>query len=126
MGERESTLQGDSSRSPTALPRVDTPRTDGGCYIVNRMDGDIMSPATSRGAFHMYASQVQTENSFSVFGWDGPFTDSQGYHHHLLTHDCFLITEGAMFIYCDGESRMLYPGDFASVPPVRVAVHPCS
>ncbi|PCD26093.1 hypothetical protein BFJ63_vAg15089 [Fusarium oxysporum f. sp. narcissi] len=100
-----------------SLPRVSVPRTDGRSYIVNRMDGEILSPETSRGSFHMYASQVQTKNSFSVFGWDGPFTDSQGYHHHLLTHDCFLVTEGTMLVYCDGESRILQAGDFASVPP---------
>ncbi|KAJ9131004.1 cupin domain protein [Pleurostoma richardsiae] len=98
------------------LRRVQEPPINGGSYIVDRMDGEIFTLPGSKGAFRMYCSQVQTGNTMSVFGWDGPVSD-QSYHYHKKTHDIFLNAEGLMKIYCDGQSRILGPGDFASVPP---------
>ncbi|KKK25995.1 hypothetical protein AOCH_000452 [Aspergillus ochraceoroseus] len=102
-----------------SIPRVQKPPTDGSSYIINRMDGDIFTMPGLRGTFRFYASEQQTDNRISVFGWDGP-ADDQAFHHHKKTHDCFLITEGTMKAYCGDQCRILSPGDFCSVPPFTI------
>ncbi|KAM0548756.1 hypothetical protein ACHAPJ_009752 [Fusarium lateritium] len=101
------------------IQRVTSPPEDGSSYVLDRLDGEIFTMPGLKGVFRFYASQKQTDNVMSVFAWDGPDSD-QPFHHHKKTHDCFLITEGFMKVYCDGESRILGPGDFASVPPFLV------
>ncbi|KAF7519299.1 hypothetical protein G7054_g13140 [Neopestalotiopsis clavispora] len=99
-----------------SLLRVKTPPEDGSSYIIDRWDGETFTLPGSKGAFHMWASQKQTGNTFSVFGWDGPASD-QGFHRHKITHDVFLLTEGRIKVYCGDDCKILEPGDFASVPP---------
>ncbi|KAL6405269.1 hypothetical protein AUP68_12113 [Ilyonectria robusta] len=98
------------------IKRVSTPPEDNSSYVLDRMDGEIQSMPGLRGVFRFYATEKQTDNKISVFAWDGPASD-QPFHYHKKTHDCFLVVEGTMKVYCDGSSRMLGPGDFASVPP---------
>lgn len=38
-------------------------------------------------------------------------------HSHENEQDVFMCLRGRLQVWADGESRMLYPGDFASVPP---------
>ena len=102
-----------------SLQRVEIPPEDGSSYILDRMDGEIQSMPGLRGVFRFYATEKQTDNKISVFAWDGAASD-QPSHYHKKTHDCFLVVEGTMKVYCDGSSRMLGPGDFASVPPVHL------
>lgn len=40
---------------------------------------------------------------------------------HAKTHDTFLCIRGSMKVWQDDQCRILGPGDFASVPPVRLA-----
>ena len=100
-----------------SLPRVQKPRDDGGSYIINRLDGENITLPGSQGAFRLHATQKQTDNAFAIFNWDGPVQD-QGFHYHKKTHDCFMITEGYLKVYCGNDCKILSPGDFASVPPV--------
>ena len=38
-------------------------------------------------------------------------------HRHGEAHDVFFCDRGAIQVWFDGESRVLHPGDMASVPP---------
>lgn len=41
---------------------------------------------------------------------------------HARTHDTFLVTKGKVQVWINDESRILHPGDLASVPPVSCAL----
>lgn len=43
---------------------------------------------------------------------------------HARTHDTFLVTKGKVQVWINDESRILLPGDLASVPPVSVSRFP--
>ena len=53
----------------------------------------------------------------SVFGMDGTIADPPGFHYHNLAHDVFMCTKGRLKIWAGDKCRVLYPGDFAYVPP---------
>jgi hypothetical protein len=56
--------------------------------------------------------------SESGLGEGGKDTDTGG-SFHARTHDTFLCVRGTMKVWENDECRILGPGDFASVPPVR-------
>lgn len=37
---------------------------------------------------------------------------------HAKTHDTFLVTQGSIKLWANDQCRILYPGDFGSIPPV--------
>ena len=53
----------------------------------------------------------------SVMTAVGPAGGPIPLHRHEKEHDYFLCVRGAVQVWADGESRILYPGDVAGVPP---------
>ncbi len=47
----------------------------------------------------------------------GPKSGPIPMHRHGEAHDVFYCERGAIQVWFDGESRVLYPGDLASIPP---------
>jgi quercetin 2,3-dioxygenase len=64
------------------------------------------------------ASAEQTNGLMSVMTCTGPGAPRPiPLHAHEAEHDVFYCVRGRMQVWCDGVSRVLTPGDFASVPP---------
>ena len=67
------------------------------------------------------ASGDQTNGLMSVMTCSGPGAPRPiPLHAHEAEHDVFFCVRGRMQVWCDGVSRVLTPGDFASVPPGSV------
>src|SRR5437660_222025 len=62
------------------------------------------------------ASTEETNGAMSVMTAIGPAGAPIPMHRHESEHDYFLCVRGAVQVWADGESRILYPGDVASVP----------
>lgn len=59
----------------------------------------------------------QTQGQFSLIGNAGPRAPQPiPMHFHEHEHEMFMPLRGSMQIWAAGESRILHPGDFASVP----------
>jgi quercetin dioxygenase-like cupin family protein len=63
------------------------------------------------------ASTEETGGAMSVMTALGPAGRPIPLHVHEKEHDYFLCVRGRIQVWADGESRILYPGDVASVPP---------
>jgi quercetin dioxygenase-like cupin family protein len=60
---------------------------------------------------------AQTDGQFSLIGNAGPRAPRPiPMHFHEHEHEMFVPLRGSMQIWSDGASRILHPGDFASVP----------
>ncbi|HVP03425.1 MAG TPA: quercetin 2,3-dioxygenase [Solirubrobacteraceae bacterium] len=67
------------------------------------------------------AGGEQTNGQMSVLTCTGPSAPRPiPLHFHEAEHDLFYCVRGRMQVWCDGVSRVLGPGDFASVPPGAV------
>ncbi len=62
------------------------------------------------------AGDEETAGAMSVMTAVGPAGDPIPLHRHDNEHDYFLCVRGAIQVWADGESRILHPGDVASVP----------
>lgn len=62
------------------------------------------------------AGREETGGAMSVMTAVGPAGRPIPMHRHEREHDYFLCVRGAVQVWADGESRILYPGDVASVP----------
>jgi quercetin 2,3-dioxygenase len=63
------------------------------------------------------ASTEETGGAMSVMTAVGPAGGPIPLHRHDQEHDYFLCIRGRIQVWADGQSRILYPGDVASVPP---------
>jgi quercetin 2,3-dioxygenase len=64
------------------------------------------------------AGAEETNDGLSVMTLSGPAAPRPiPLHRHELEHDVFLCVRGRIQVWFDGESRVLTPGDLASVPP---------
>ena len=63
------------------------------------------------------AGKEETAGRLSVMTALGPAGRPIPLHYHDKEHDYFLCVRGRIQVWADGESRILYPGDVASVPP---------
>src|SRR4051794_18399891 len=66
------------------------------------------------------ASTEETAGAMSVMSALGPAGRPIPLHKHDKEHDFFYCVRGRIQVWADGESRILYPGDVASVPPGAV------
>ncbi|HEX4010998.1 MAG TPA: quercetin 2,3-dioxygenase [Solirubrobacteraceae bacterium] len=81
--------------------------------------------ADGDGRAHLLLGQVgralagteETAGAMSVMTALGPAGGPIPMHRHEAEHDWFLCVRGAIQVWADGASRVLYPGDVASVPP---------
>lgn len=71
----------------------------------------------TKSTIRILASAKETEGMMSVFGLDGAVADPPGFHYHNLAHDVFMCTKGRLKIWAGDRCKILYPGDFAYVPP---------
>ncbi len=62
------------------------------------------------------AGKEETANAMSVMTALGPAGRPIPMHYHEHEHDYFFCVRGRIQVWADGESRILYPGDVASVP----------
>jgi quercetin 2,3-dioxygenase len=63
------------------------------------------------------AGTEQTDGQFSLIGNAGPRAPRPiPMHFHEHEHEMFIPLRGSMQIWAGGESRIMHPGDFASVP----------
>jgi len=59
----------------------------------------------------------QTDSQFSLIGNSGPRASRPiPMHYHEHEHEMFIPLRGSMQLWVAGESRILHPGDFGSVP----------
>jgi quercetin dioxygenase-like cupin family protein len=59
----------------------------------------------------------ETGMAYAVLSACGPAGRPIPLHTHDVEHEIFLCTRGRMQLWAGEESRILYPGDFGSVPP---------
>jgi quercetin 2,3-dioxygenase len=100
--------------------RVDSPTP------VRELPGEAVpySLADGDGRAHLLLGQVgralagaeETGNAMSVMTALGPADRPIPMHYHEKEHDYFFCVRGRIQVWADGESRILYPGDVASVP----------
>ena len=82
------------------------------------------SLADGDGRAHLLLGQVgralagaeETANAMSVMTALGPADRPIPMHYHEKEHDYFFCVRGRIQVWADGESRILAPGDVASVP----------
>ena len=102
-----------------SIPRVNEPLGRAAPYIVPSYGGESMSLPGTKSVVRILASSKETEDLMSVFKLDGVAADPVGFHYHNFAHDIFLCIKGEVKIWFGDQCRLLHPGDFASVPPVR-------
>src|SRR5579884_256414 len=81
--------------------------------------------ADGDGRAHLLLGQVgrtlagseETAGAMSVMTALGPADRPIPMHYHEHEHDYFFCVRGRIQVWADGESRILTPGDVASVPP---------
>lgn len=105
-----------------SLQRQNEPATTAGTsYIIPSYEGERMTIPGSKGVFRILASAAQTNSKIAVFTSGAVLSDAPGFHYHNEAHDVFLVTKGYLKLWNGDECRILGPGDFAYVPPVRLS-----
>lgn len=88
-------------------------------YIISQLEGERITIPGSKGVFRILASAKQTGGTMAVFQSAAVLSDAPGFHYHNEAHDVFLVTKGFLKLWNGDKCRILGPGDFAYVPPVR-------
>ncbi|KAI4632190.1 uncharacterized protein J4E87_001662 [Alternaria ethzedia] len=101
----------------TKLPRVSLPAGAPTPYLLPSHTGEHLTIPGTKAVFRILCSAAETNNTMSVFGQDGVLSDPPGFHYHNHAHDVFMCTKGRLKIWAGDKCRILYPGDFAYVPP---------
>jgi len=101
----------------TKLPRVSLPAGAPIPYLLPSHTGEHLTIPGTKAVFRILCSAAETNNAMSVFGQDGVLSDPPGFHYHNHAHDVFMCTKGRLKIWAGDKCRILYPGDFAYVPP---------
>lgn len=101
------------------LPRLEQPPPAGGSYVIPQLEGEMLSIPGSKSVFRILTSALQTDDTISVFTSGGALADAPGFHHHNEAHDVFIVTKGFVKLWNGDKCKILGPGDFAYVPPVR-------
>jgi len=101
----------------TKLPRVNLPAGAPTPYLLPSHTGEHLTIPGTKAVFRILCSAAETNNAMSVFGQDGVLSDPPGFHYHNRAHDVFMCTKGRLKIWAGDKCRILYPGDFAYVPP---------
>ena len=93
---------------------------------VRELPGEAVpySLADGDGRAHLLLGQVgralagaeETANAMSVMTALGPADRPIPMHYHQKEHDYFFCVRGRIQVWADGQSRILSPGDVASVP----------
>ena len=94
-------------------------------YIIPCYSGELWTIPTSNSTMRLLVTGKESNNAFAVVGTGGTFDGPIGFHFHKEAHDVFLCLQGKINVWANDKARSLYPGDFASVPPVCIVLH-CS
>jgi mannose-6-phosphate isomerase-like protein (cupin superfamily) len=103
--------------SHASIPRTFLPIGKSTPYILPAYEGEAITIPGTKATFRILASALETTGAMSVFGQDGTLADPPGFHYHNHAHDVFMCTKGRLKIWAGDKCRVLYPGDFAYVPP---------
>lgn len=101
----------------TAIPHTLLPPGKPVPYIIPAYEGEAITIPGTKSTFRILASAGETDGLISVFGMDGAVADPPGFHYHNHAHDVFMCTKGRLKIWAGDKCKVLYPGDFAYVPP---------
>ena len=102
-----------------SIPRVPQPLGKPAPYVVPVNEGESMTIPGSKATVRILASAKETDRLISVFRFDGVTGDPVGFHYHNYAHDIFMCTKGLQKVWAGDKCKILSPGDFCSVPPVR-------
>lgn len=86
-------------------------------YILPQLSGESLYVKSTNSVVRLPAGETYTDGSFSVVSSEGAETDPIMPHKHATAHDTFLCLRGSLQVWANDQSRILQPGDFASVPP---------
>lgn len=102
-----------------SIPVLSTPPDSRSSYIIDQLEGERVTIPGSKGVFRILASSKQTNGGIAVFSSGAALSDAPGFHWHQEAHDVFLVTKGFLKLWNGDKCRIMGPGDFAYVPPVR-------
>lgn len=102
-----------SSRVDAALPVRELPGEPVPYYLA---DGDGRAHLLLGQVGRALAGTEETAGAMSVMTAVGPADRPIPFHCHEREHDYFLCVRGLVQVWADGQSRILQPGDVASVP----------
>ena len=88
----------------------------GQSYILPQLSGESLYIQSTNSVVRLPAGEAYTDGSFSVVSSEGAETEPIMPHKHALAHDTFLCLRGSLQVWANDQSRILQPGDFASVP----------
>jgi hypothetical protein len=110
-----------------SVPTLSTPPGDPStAYHIPCYSGELWTIPTSNSTMRLLVTGNETNNAFAVVGTGGTYDNPIGFHYHNEAHDVFLCLKGSLTIWANDKARSLGPGDFASVPPVSLAIpKPC-
>jgi len=86
-------------------------------YVLPPDEGETWAIVGSRSIMRFLATGETTDNDFAVMQTRGGPTRPVMPHWHKEAHDVFLCTKGSMQVWAGDQSRILRPGDLASLPP---------
>lgn len=102
-----------------ALPWKELPPNERTAYVISQLEGERITIPGSKGVFRILASSKQTGGAIAVFQSAAVLSDAPGFHYHNQAHDVFLVTKGFLKLWNGDKCRIMGPGDFAYIPPVR-------
>ncbi len=100
-------------RVDSAVPLRELP---GEAVPYSLADGDGRAHLLLGQVGRTLAASEETANAMSVMTALGPADRPIPMHYHEKEHDYFFCVRGRIQVWADGESRILAPGDVASVP----------
>lgn len=106
-----------SSPSEPYQKRINAPRRS---YVLSQNSGEGLVIPSSNSVARLPAGKEQTDGAFAVATSHGAGSEPIVPHMHKGAHDTFLCLRGSLQVWCNNESRVLQPGDYASVPPLAI------
>jgi mannose-6-phosphate isomerase-like protein (cupin superfamily) len=103
-----------------SIPISTIPPASRTTYMLDQLEGERLTLPGSKGVFRILASSKQTNGGIAIFTSGAVLSDAPGFHWHEEAHDVFLVTKGFLKLWNGDQCRILGPGDFAYVPPVRL------
>lgn len=108
-----------------SLPFSNLPPAERVPYAIPQLEGERITIPGSKGVFRILTSSKQTNGLMAVFQSGATVSDAPGFHYHEKAHDVFLVTKGYLKLWNGPQCRILGPGDFAYIPPVRTSFIYC-
>lgn len=104
------------STSSLRLPQYNAPIPTHKPYVLEADEGETLSVIGGQMVRYL-ATKEQTDNAFGLIHSRGKLDEKILPHFHKAAQDTWLVLKGALQLWAGDQSRILYPGDFAYVPP---------